>query len=136
MAQVAPIVIKDGATTPADHTFSPVATSPDTYYREGISSLPLVGQGGITIVNRSQANAKLQRVRVKLELPALESIAGNNAAGYTAAPAVAYTNTVMVEFLLPSRGTVQQRKDLRVMLSNLLLNAQVVDTVDNLNVPY
>lgn len=136
MAQVAPIVVADGAATPVNHTFSPVATSPDTFYREGISSLPLVGQGTLTIVNRSQANAKLQRVRVKLELPALETIAGNNAAGYTAAPAVAYTNTVMVEFLLPARGTVQQRKDLRVMLSNALKDAQIVDAIDNLNIPY
>lgn len=135
MAQVANIVIADGATTPVNHTFYPVSTDP-ARYREALSSLPLVGQGIVEIVNKGGSDAALQRVRMKIALPALEQATGQNADGYTAAPKVAYTNTVMVEFLLPARGTVQQRKDLRVMLSNLLKDAQVIDTVDNLNIPY
>lgn len=136
MAQIANIAIADGAATPVTHTFIPLASRPDALYREAISSLPLVGQGVVTLVNRSPANASLQRVRVKLELPALETASGNNAEGYTAAPKVAYVNSVVVDLILPNRGTVQQRKDLRVMLSNLLKDAQVVDLIDNLNNPY
>lgn len=136
MAQIANIAINDGATTPVSHTFVPVVSTPVPFYRETIGALALVGQGRITIGNRSAANAALQRVKITLELPALETAAGNNAEGYTAAPKVAYTNSVVVDLILPSRGTVQQRKDLRVMLSNLMLNAQVVDAVDNLAQPY
>lgn len=136
MAQIANIAILDGATTPVTHTFYPLASRPDAVYREAIASLPLVGQGLVELVNRSQPDASLQRVRVKLALPALETAAGNNAEGYTAAPKVAYTNSVVVDFILPSRGTVQQRKDIRLMLSNLLKDAQVVDLIDNLNSPY
>lgn len=136
MAQIASITINDGATTPLAHLFQPLASRPDAVYREAIASLPLAGQGVIELVNRSTAAATLQRVRVKLALPALETASGNNAEGYTAAPKVAYTNSAVLDFILPARGTVQQRKDLRVMFSNLLLNAQVVDLVDNLNTPY
>lgn len=135
MAIIAAIVVNDGASTPAPHTFNPVATSPKAMYREGISNLPLVGQGQV-MIGTGVPGAAVQRVKLTLALPALETATGANSDGYTAAPKVAYTNTVQVEFLLPSRGTAQQRKDLRVMLSNLLLNAQVVDSVDNLNAPY
>lgn len=78
----------------------------------------------------------MNRVRVVLALPALETVTAQNSAGYTAAPKVAYTNQVSVDFILPNRGTAQQRKDLRVLLSNLLANAQIVDMVENLNRPY
>lgn len=135
MAQIADIVINDGAAPTVAHTFKPVATSPRAMYREGISNLPLVGQGQL-MIGTGVPGAALQRVKVTLALPALETATGQNSDGYTAAPKVAYTNTVQIEFLLPSRGTAQQRKDLRVMLANCLLNAQVVDAVDNLNVPY
>lgn len=135
MAQIADIVISDGAATPVSHSFKPVATSPKAIYREGISNLPLVGQGQ-AMISGGVPGAALQRVKMTLALPALETATGANSDGYTAAPKVAYTNTVQVEFLLPSRGTPQQRKDLRVMLSNLLKDAQVIDSVDNLNLPY
>lgn len=136
MAQIANIVVADGAATPVNHTFLPVVTSPVPSYREAISALALVGQGRVTAGNRSAAAASLQRVRITLELPALETVTGQNAEGYTAAPKVAYTNSVVVDMILPARGTSQQRKDLRIMLSNLLKDAQIIDLVDNLAQPY
>lgn len=135
MAQIANIVVNDGATTPVAHTFIPVQTAPQAIYREGITSLPIVGQGTIQLKG-GVPGAALQRVKMTVALPALETATGSNSDGYTAAPKVAYTNTVQLEFLLPSRGTAQQRKDLRVMLSNALLNSQIVDAIDNLNLPY
>lgn len=135
MAQIANIVINDGATTPVGHTFFPVASAPKAIYREGLANLPLVGQGQI-VLSGGVPGAALQRVKMTLALPALETATGANSDGYTAAPRVAYTNTVQVEFILPARGTMQQRKDLRVMLSNLLKDAQVVDVIDNLIIPF
>lgn len=135
MANIANIVIADGAATPVNHTFHPIQASPDALFREGISSLAMVGQGRIGLRSVSPASASLQRVSMTLELPALETVTAQNADGYTAAPKVAYTNTVKVEFLLPARGTTQQRKDLRVMLRNLLADTQIVDLVDSLIKP-
>lgn len=137
MSQIAPIAVADATSpTPVTHTFNPVSSGPVALYRESLTAIPLVGQGIMELVNRSGSDAALQRVRVKMMLPALEQVTGQNAAGYTAAPKVAYTNSVIIDFLLPNRGTVQQRKDLRTMLKNSLDNAQVVDMIDNLNVPY
>lgn len=136
MSQIAPIVIADGKSTPVNHTFGPVVSSPNAMYRESISTLPVTGQGIVDITLKSQPMAAMQTVRIKLILPALETVSGQNASGYTAAPKVAYSNEVYLEFKLPSRGTVDQRKDLRVLASNLLKDAQIIDVVDNLNPPY
>lgn len=136
MSQIAPISVADGKSTPVAHVFNPVTSTPEAMYRESVSALPLIGQGVLITQLKSQPTAAVQRIRVKLTLPALETASGQNAAGYTAAPKVAYSNDVILDFVLSSRGTVDQRKDLRVMLSNLLRDAQVIDLIDNLNAQY
>lgn len=136
MSQIAPISVADGKATPVVHVFNPVTSASEAMYRESISSLPLIGQGTLVTNLKSQPSAAMQRIRIKLSLPALETASGQNAAGYTAAPKVAYSNDVFIDFVLNSRGTVDQRKDLRVMLSNLLKDAQIVDLIDNLNAQY
>lgn len=136
MSAIANIAVLDGQATPVTHTFFPVQSDPDAQYRESQASLPLIGQGRVSIIFRSKVSDSLQRVRVQLELPALETATSANSSGYTAAPKVAYTNTMAMDLILPSRSTAAQRKDLRVLASNLLLNAQIVDSIDNLNRPY
>ncbi len=137
MSAIAAIVINDGQATPVAHTFNPIVSGPDQLYRESQSGLALVGQGRVTMSEKLIPNGDgVNRVTLRLELPALETVTAQNAQGYTAAPKVAYTNTVIVQFLLPGRGTAAQRKDLRVLTANLLANAQVVDLVENLATPY
>lgn len=136
MSAIAPIVINDGAATPVAHTFNPFQSVPQANYRENQTALALVGQGTISIVSSTDLGNGLSKVRVVLALPALEVIGAQNAQGYTASPKVAYTNKVDATFILPNRGTAQQRKDLRTLFSNLLANAQVVDVIENLAQPY
>ena len=136
MSQIANISIADGKSTPVVHVFGPVTSAPEAMYREALVGLPLLGQAVVSSALKSAANAPMQRVRVKLSLPALETATGQNASGYTAAPKVAYSNDVIVDFLLPSRGTPDQRKDLRVMLSNLMKDPQIIDLIDNLSPQY
>lgn len=136
MSAIAAIVINDGAATPVAHTFNPVASSPDALYRENISGLALTGQGTLKLAVVGDKGNGLNKVRLTIDLPALEVVTGQNSLGYSAAPKVAYSDKVNVDFILPSRATSQQRKDLRVLLINALANAQVIDAVENLNVPY
>lgn len=136
MSAIANIVIQDGKATPATHTFYPIMSGQESSWRENQASLPLVGQGTVVEVLKLDNRNGLNRVRLVLELPALETATGANSTGYTAAPKVAYSNRATVEMVLPSRGTSDQRKDLRVLLSNLLKDAVVIDTIDNLNTPF
>lgn len=137
MSAIANIAIQDGQATPVTHTFYPVQTAPDAILRENQASLPVIGQGAVkTQIKIASSADGLNKVTVTMDLPALETATGNNASGYTAAPKVAYSNRVVSVFYLPNRGTLAQRKDLRVLLRNLLADAQIVDVIDNLNVPY
>lgn len=136
MSAIANIAIQDGQAAPVTHTFYPITSGSDSSWRENQASLPLIGQGTVVQVLKLDSKNGLNRVRLVLDVPALETATAANSQGYTAAPKVAYSNRVTVEFILPSRGTAAQRKDVRVLLSNLLKDATVVDTIDNLNMPY
>jgi len=133
MSAIASIAILDGQGTPVTHTMYPLRSGDKSTWRENQAGLALIGQG---VVDMTVKQGPLNKVRLLLELPALETATGANSAGYTAAPKVAYSNKAIVELFLPSRATAAQRKDLRVLLSNLLLNATVIDSIENLNVPY
>lgn len=137
MSAIANIVINDGAATPVAHTFYPQQSDPDALYRENLSGIALIGNGVIKAsVKPSKTTEGMNRVQLSLQLPALETATAQNSEGYTAAPKVAYVTTVNVDFILPNRSTAQQRKDCRVLLSNLLANSQVIDAIENLTRPY
>lgn len=135
MAAIAPIVIVDGKSTPVSHTLNPIASVPSALYRESASGLSQIGQVYASI-QRTASSKDLDKVRIILSVPALETASGANANGYTAAPKVAYETKADLTVFLPTRSTQAQNKDLRIMLSNLLLNAQVVDVIENGAVPY
>jgi len=136
MAAIAPIVISDGAATPVSHTFNPITSSPVSLYRDQVASLPLVGQATITVSMKLDAGSGLNKVKIVLASPVVETIGTVGSSGYVAGPKVAFVNKVNLDFILPSRGTPQNRQDLRMMLSNLLSNAQIIDTINNMSPPY
>lgn len=136
MSAIAAITINDGAATPVAHTFNPVVSSPNAIWRENINGLALIGQGSVKCSVIPDKGNGLNKVRLTMDLPALEVVTGQNSSGYSAAPKVAYSDKVNVDFILPSRGTGQQRKDLRTLLINLLANAQIIDAIENLNAQY
>lgn len=135
MSAIAAITIADGKGSPVNHTYNPILSGLTAQFRTADGALPLIGQETITI-RQKVVNPQVQSVVINLDLPALETATGANSSGYTASPKVAYTNRVSVTFMLPNRGTAAQRTDLRVLLKNLLANAQVVDYVDNLQPAY
>jgi len=136
MSAIASITINDGQATPVAHTFNPIQSGNKSLYRENVSSLALIGQGIINVNTTLDPGTGLNKVSVTMALPALEVSTGANAAGYTASPKVGYTNKAVLTFLLPSRGTAAQRKDLRVLISNLLANAQIIDIIENIVAPF
>lgn len=136
MTAISTITIADGQATPVNHTYQPITSSPAALYRENVAGVGLAGQPVITLTALTSPEASLQKVRIELKLPAMEVVTGQNSSGYSAAPKVAYTVKATLDVFLPARSTSAQRKDLRVLLRNLLTDAQVVDVIDNLNMPY
>lgn len=138
MAAIAPISVNDGQATPIAHAYNPVNMEPATYKRNADTSVPVVAQEQLilSLTQSSQASEGVSKARVSLAIPVLETPTGGTGSGYVAAPKVAFILRFNGEFVLPNRSVGTQRKDLRVLASNLLLNAQVVALVDTLEKPY
>lgn len=137
MAAIAAITINDGQATPVAHTFNPIETNPPLFRENGSSSVPAEGQNDITMVLRpAQGGSGLNKATITLRVPVLETVSGSTVGGYAPAPQLAYFMQAKVELLLPARSTGEQRKDVRVLLANLLANSQVVSLVENLEKPY
>lgn len=137
MAQIATITIKDGKSTPADHAFSPILSVPPTYRRNDQPGQAAIAQERLLIqtIIAKTVNG-VNRVQIELVVPVVETPSGGAATGYVAPPAIAHEMRAKVEFFLHQRSESAGRTDLRMLLSNLLKDPQVVAAVDKLEQPY
>lgn len=122
------ITLLDGKTTPASHVFTPqrIDQQEVAQFRERVAGR-LLGQPELSVQLREQKNG-LNAVDLRLALPTVTTVTGDDGIPRSV---VAYTNSVFVNLKLPMQGSTQERKDLRVMLSNALLNADVAAVIDN-----
>jgi hypothetical protein len=139
MAAIAPIAVNDGQATPVTHTYNPVQTGDlATFKRNGDTAVPVVGFESV-VLSLKEANGSseaVNRAKVTLRIPVLETPTGGTPSGYVAPPRVAYFMMATLEFILPNRSTAGQRKDLRYLAGNLLTNSQVIALIDTLERPY
>lgn len=129
MSAIANIAINDGASTPVTHTFTPNSTNPATYRNGNAAS----SSGGLVYDETIKIGVKVEpngisKVAIQMRLP-------YDTSALSAEKPVMFEQ-VNIEFLIPGTSNSARRKDLRVLASNLLLNSQVVDSVDNLSGPY
>lgn len=95
MAQQADIVVYDGAATPVAHTLKPVDNkvlkdgTRLALWRENLAALPSEAQFRAELRQRELPSG-VTETRFRVVNPVMESIGSQNAAGYTAAPKVAY----------------------------------------------
>lgn len=127
MSAVSSIVLADGLTTPVNHTFgiqsqdrsglilleNRVGGVPIGYERLGLFARPRQG---------AQQDSKYV---MTLAIPTLESVAPG------APPVLAFTDLVEVKFMSSQRSNAANRKNLVVMLKNLLAKAEVETTISN-----
>lgn len=123
MSQIANITVFDGAGTPVSHTLvgEGVKTDADgtqfAYYKESLSGVPDYAQVRLTLSKRKLPSGVF-RVSARAEIPVMESVSGQNSSGYTAAPKVAYTDTVETVGYFHERGTVAGRRLARQLAVN------------------
>lgn len=138
MPAIGNITINDGATTPVAHTFAPVGVDGSlAEYADRAGGIP-VGYGKITISVRGPQNAVsgVYKVQVKVLVPTLDVTSPSTSSGIQPAPTVAYTTACMMDFLLPSRSSLQNRKDVLAYVKNLLGNTVITSVVENLESVY
>lgn len=135
------ITINDGQATPVAHTFNP-AEDGDLDIFEDKSGGIAIGFPLITVRFRrpsqptngsaSNANQRVYRVQVNVSVPTLESTSAATGTGIPPAPTVAYVCRCNMEWMLPERSTLANRKDLRAYVYNLMANADFQKVVQDL----
>lgn len=145
MPQAANIVLADAQGTPVNHTFVPLGPDKNgVFWFEDQSQANSLGFWRISVevkrpslaTSGQNADNRSNRVRVGLHEPALANITNSTVSGVEPAPTLAYVMRSFSEFVMPERGTLQNRKDLRKMTSNLVSNSLIVDVVENLQLIY
>ena len=114
MSGIANITVFDGASTPVSHTLLPISITRvkekiTAVWREGIAGLPVEAQVRMT-AELSLLKSGVWECKWTVETPVMEAVTNQNAAGYTAAPKVAYEDKmILIEYAHP-RSTVTSRR--------------------------
>jgi len=138
MTAIAALTLADGAATPVSHTFSPVNIDQAGVARWADRS------GGISLgfpaVSFSMRNptkaSRAYKVTAKVVTPVLEVTSPSTATGIQPAPTKAYDLVCNIDFVLPERSTVQQRKDLLAYVKNYLANGVITSAINDFEQVY
>lgn len=126
MSQIANITVFDGAPTPVSHTLVAIEVTREkgkvsALWREQNAALPTYAQIRAQ-VTLERLKSGVYKAESRVVVPVMESVSGQNAAGYTAAPKVAYENTVVVSGFFHERSDITGRRLVRQLAVNLLGN--------------
>lgn len=122
MSQMASFTVYDGAATPVAHTLVGInmTREGDTIianYRENIASLPVEAQVN-AVVTLQKLKSGVTRCSVRFNVPVMEAVSGQNSAGYTAAPKVAFVDTCELVSYAHPRSTTESRRLARMLAVN------------------
>lgn len=135
MGAITTIVVPDAQATPVNHTFSPVRIDGDTatWLEKSSGSAtgfwPLVAMLRAPLAGQTE---KLYRHVLKFSMPVTTTETING----VPRTALLYTLRASVDLTLPADATLQNRKDLRKLLSGILNDSSIVDQIENLNNAY
>lgn len=126
MSNIANITVFDGAATPVSHTFVPVSVTRAAgrivaEWRENLASVPTYACPRITMILETLKSGVV-RSECTVEVPVMEAVNGQNAAGYTAAPKVAYVNKQSWIGYSHPRADLTGRRLAKQILTNLSNN--------------
>jgi hypothetical protein len=132
MSQQANITVFDGAATPVSHTLLQNGVKSDgttawAFWKEANSGLPDEAQIRYTQI-AEKLKSGVTKVTGRIEVPVMESISGQNAAGYTAPPKVAYVERLDVVGYYSPRSVETTRRLGEQMLINILNNISTTVT--------
>jgi hypothetical protein len=126
MSAIANITVFDGAATPVSHTLTAISVSRGerevtAEWREMLASVPAYAQVRASMKIETLKSGVF-KTELRVVVPVMEAITNQNAAGYTAAPKVAYENTLVTTGFFHPRSTVTDRRLARQLICNLLNN--------------
>lgn len=124
MSAISNITVYDGAATPVAHTFAAEGVQSDgknaviAKWRETGLNVPVEAQPRIRI-RLERLPTGVYKVERWIEVPVMESVSGQNAAGYTAAPKIAYVNPDYRRWFFSPRSDAAGRRLVKQLGTNL-----------------
>lgn len=125
MPAIAALVLADGQTTPANHTFAPVTTTGS--HAEFADRAPASPAGYLGIIHeivKPSTPTAAYRVKMGFNLPVLATVGG--------VPTVVRNSSAQVIFNFAQLSTEQERKDALAYVKNMLANASVVTSIKDI----
>lgn len=141
MSAQANITVFDGAATPISHTLVAIENKvlPDgtqyALWREQLAALPTEAQVSVETKKRKLASGVVE-TRTRTNVPVMEAVAGQNAAGYTAAPKVAYVDSRETVTFQHPRSTSLSRNICYQISRNLANNVSTTAAAISAGVEY
>lgn len=123
MSAIADITVFDGASTPVTHTLKAVSVTREkgkvlAEWRESSTGVPAYAQiRASMLIERLKSG--VYKTEQRVVVPVMESVSGQNAAGYTAAPKVAYENTIVTTGWFHERSDIAGRRLARQLSVNM-----------------
>lgn len=139
------IVLADAQGTPVNHTFVPLGPDKDgVFWFEDQSQASPIGFWRISYqlkrpppgATGQSSSQRTYRAAIGLHEPILENVTNNTVSGIAPAPTIAYSPRCFVEYVMPERTALLDRKNLRKMTWSLQNEAQLIALVENLVTPY
>lgn len=123
MSAISNITVFDGAATPVSHTLVAISVSREkdkvvAEWREQLASVPAYAQIRAT-GTLTKMKSGVYKTEFRVVVPVMETVTNQNAAGYTAAPKVAYENTVIMTGFFHERSDITGRRLARQIAVNL-----------------
>lgn len=121
------ITVFDGAAPPVSHILVPIDNkvlvdgSRYALWRESLASVPVAAQVRVE-AKQVLLKSGVLRTSYRATVPVMEAVAGQNAAGYTASPKVAFEDVAEVVTYAHPRSTGTSRAIVQQLLRNLLNN--------------
>lgn len=134
MSAQANIVLPDGATTPANHTFNPKGsrvseTGKTVSIWRDQSHEHAEGYFNLTEQHTPINSNGLEKFRYLIEVPTLEQPA--NGGTYVAAPRKAYVTVGVIEVWVPSRASSDDLKDIVAYVKNFTASTYFSNAIIN-----
>ena len=130
MAAIATLVLADGASTPVNHNFAPVNVIAGLAKWTDRSGGINLGMPVATLAVRPpQGKSRSTKVSAKIVVPTLEVTAPSTSTGIQPAPTKAYDCFLNLEFVLPERASLQERKNILAYAQNFLAHAVMTAAV-------
>jgi hypothetical protein len=124
MSAQANIVAFDGAATPVSHTLQPLGASRSADgvlvadWAERLTAVPFDAQVQVSTRKRKLKSGQ-EQVSLSVRVPVMEAVSGQNAAGYTAAPEIAFEDTIVITGYFSPRSAESNRKLVQQLAVNI-----------------